>query len=92
MQTITVKTGFGYFRFATGHIVSKSRLPPGDHPMREGYTHHEVADAAALALIQIWQDPGDTERQANEGKIGSRIRQIAVADLKGKGELPEDYE
>ena len=92
MQTASVKTGFGYFKDSQGRIIAKAELQAGDHEVKAGYSYHEVADAAALALIQIWQDPIDTERQANEAKIKARVRQLAISDLKDKGELLGDYE
>ena len=92
MKTITVKTGFGYYRDAQGHIVSKAELPPGDHPMLDDYTYTELANKASLDALQLWEEPVDVGRRDNEAKIRSRVRQLAIADLKAKGELPEDYQ
>lgn len=92
MQTMTVKTGFGYFRDAQGHIISKAELPPGDHPLRDGFTYTELENQASLDALEIWQDPAVMERQTNEAKISVKIRADAIADLIVKGELPAGYE
>ena len=56
MQTITVVTGFGYLTNADGVVMSKAILPPGEHPIHDGYTYTEVADEAALAAIVTYPD------------------------------------
>ena len=88
MQTIQVKTGFGYYKDAQGRIVAKAELPIGQHPLSDGYTYSEVADGAALAAVQIWQDPAEIERQQNEQKIQTKIRSMAIAELIKENELP----
>lgn len=50
---ITVTTGFGYFKDSENKIFAKAILPPGQHPIKAGYTYTEVADQAALDLIQL---------------------------------------
>ena len=96
MKTIQVTTGFGYFTDAAGHIRAKAELPPGVHPMDPDYTYTQVTDAAALAAVEVWQDPADVDRQTNEAKITAWIadwlRTLAMQDLKNKGELPAGYE
>lgn len=92
MKTITAKTGFGYFRDASNHIIAKAELPPGPHPMKDGFTYTEVPDSTALEQISIYQDPAEIERQQNEQKIQAKIRSTAIQVLIAAGELPADYE
>lgn len=91
MQTIAVITGFGFIRDAQGHIISKAELPPGDHPLKDGFTYTEVADAAALGQINIYQDPAEIAQAENEKKIQTKIRSTAIEALKATGDLPADY-
>jgi len=91
MQTITVITGFGYLMDSQGHIHSKAELPPGSHPMKDGFSYTEVADSAALELISIYQDPADIAQAQNEKKIQTEIRRQAIESLKTTGDLPPDY-
>jgi len=92
MQTITVKTGYGYFRDRGECIVGKAQLPAGDHPMRDGYSYTEVAGKAELDLIEVWQDPNETKVDLERQIIRARVRQIAIADLIATGDLPAGYE
>ena len=96
MKTITVKTGFGFYRDAQGRIVGKAQLPAGDHPLADDLDYFEVATKAALDAIQIWQDPADVERRTSEAKItdwiAAWLRTLAIQDLTNKGELPPGYE
>jgi hypothetical protein len=91
MQTIEVKTGFGYYRDAQGHIISKAELPEGTHPLKNGFTYVEVADKAALDAIVIYVDPAEIIRQENDGKITAKSRAIAIAQCIKDGDLPPDY-
>lgn len=54
-----VTTGFGYFT-KDGKIVEKYTLPIGEHPL-EGFDYVEVADQAALDLVEIWKEPVNPE-------------------------------
>ncbi len=92
MQKITVKTGFGYFKDQSDHVIGYAKLPPGDHPMLEGYTYHEVNSQAELDALEIYQDPQEVERAINEKKITDKVRANAIALLKAAGQLPGDYE
>lgn len=92
MKIITVKTGYGYFIDSDSHIIAKAELPPGPHPMKDGFTYTEVADAAALGLIQIYEDPAEIEQRQNEQKIQAKIRSTAIQVLIAAGDLPADYE
>lgn len=91
MKTITVKTGFGYFRDGSGHIVSKAQLPAGDHPMQEDFTYTELANQVSLDALEIWQDPAEIIKQDYEKKIAGKVRADAVSALIGTGELPPGY-
>ena len=53
-----VKTGYGYIKeTATGRIICKYELRPGEHPLKEGYTRHEVKDKKALENIKVYKEP-----------------------------------
>ena len=54
---MNVTTGFGYLTDSNGHITNKYVLPIGEHPLSQGYVQTEVADQAALDLIQIYTTP-----------------------------------
>jgi len=90
-ESINVNTGFGFFKDAGGHIVSKAQLPAGSHPVKDGFTYIEVADQAALDAVVLWQDPAELERLTNEKKIAEKIRADAIAELISLGDLPGDY-
>ncbi len=92
MKTITVITGFGYFTDAAGHITGKAELPAGDHPMDPRYTYTEVTDAAALAAVELWQDPDEIINRENEAKIRAEIRRVAVEQLIANGDLNVGFE
>lgn len=91
MQTIEVKTGFGYIRDSQGHIISKAELPEGTHPLKNGFTYVEVVDKAALDAIEVWIDPAITLKAENERKITAKARAIAIAECIKDGDLPPDY-
>ena len=91
MKTHTVKTGLGYYRDQAGHVITYANLDPGEHPLKDGFTYHEVDTAEELAAIEIWKDPAAVEKAENEKKIRDKIRQIAIEQLKGEGQLPGDY-
>jgi len=91
MQMITINTGFGFFKDSQGHIVGKAELPPRVHPMKDGFSYTEVADAAALELINIYVDPAEIEQRQNEQKIQARIRTTAIESLIATGDLPPDF-
>ncbi len=92
MKNITVNTGFGYYTDSQGRITDKAELPPGRHSIKDGFTYTEVADAAALGPIQIYEDPAEIEQRQNEQKIQGKIRSTAIEALKATGDLPADYE
>jgi len=91
VKNITVNTGFGYYTDSQGHVTGKAELPPGVHPMKDGFSYTEVADAAALELINIYVDPAEIEQRQNEQKIQARIRTTAIESLIATGDLPPDY-
>jgi hypothetical protein len=47
-----VTTGFGYYVKDEVNVL-KYVLPLGEHPLAAGYTQVEVADQAALDLIEV---------------------------------------
>ena len=79
-----VITGFGYLTNSEGNITDKYLLPAGDHPLKDGYTQTEVADQAALDLVELYQEPM-TEDQALEILIDKKKRDIALDALKTEG-------
>ena len=86
MQTIEVKTGFGYFQDDQNRIVAKAQLPAGDHPSKDGFSYVEVADQAALDLITV-DPPVQTPEQLFEKKIRDKLRVIAIERLTADGEI-----
>jgi len=92
MQTIVVKTGFGYFVDTQGHKISKAELPPGKHQVSDGLTYIECANKEALDAIELWIDPAVIEKAENEKKITAKSRAIAIAKCIEDGELPQDFE
>jgi hypothetical protein len=88
---ITVITGFGYFKDSEEHIVAKAMLPPGSHPMLYTYTYVEVADQAALDLVEVYV-PALTQNEQYEALIPPRVRALAIASLIADELLPENYE
>ncbi len=86
MATITVKTGFGYFKDAEGKIVAKCELSPGKHPLKSGYSYVEVDSKEELNLIEVYISPPSAEI-VKERKIQAEIRAIAEKSLIAKGEI-----
>ena len=82
-----VTTGYGYFKDTIGNIVCKYELPLGEHPLKPGYTFHEVANKAALDLINVYVPPKTITEQQTE-KIALEIHELAKASLIAKGEWP----
>lgn len=91
MKTFTTETGLGYFVDQAGHVDSLADLPPGEHPLRDGFIFVECADREALGSVAVWRDPAQTEAALVETKIRQKSRQLAVDALKTEGELPADY-
>ena len=91
-MNVEVKTGFGFFKDAAGNITDKAQLPPGKHPVRDGFTYTEVADQAAFDALEIYVSPAEIEAQANEAKIQNKIRQMAIEALIASGDLSADFE
>lgn len=91
MKKITVTTGFGYYKNQGDRVIGKAELPPGDHPLVDGFTYHEVNSQAELDAIAIWQDPAEIARAANNKKIGDYIRQKAINEMISIGDLPPSY-
>lgn len=91
MQTIIVKTGFGYIKNPAGKIIAKAQLPPGKHPLLDNYSYIEVTDQQALNGITIWIDPIQAEIENNEAKIAAQSRKFAIDKLIADGELPPGY-
>lgn len=91
MKTIEVKTGFGYYKDSQDRVISLAELPAGRHDLSDGLVYVEVDTKAELDAIVAYQVP-PTEDEINEAKIRNRIRANAIAELKGEGQLPGDYE
>ena len=91
IKTMKVKSGMGYIKDSKGKIVGKCRLGEGDHPLKEGYTYHEVKTFAKYREIVV-PEPEKTPGEIIGEKIQSEMRALAVASLKAKGEIPQDYE
>lgn len=92
MKTLSVKTGFGYFtEIATGNIISRAELPPGEHPLKDDYNYTEVETRAELDAVRIYEDPAAIDNRENEKKIAGKIRTDAIAALVATGDLPGDY-
>lgn len=86
MSTFTVTTGLGYFReIATGHVVSKARLPKGKHEIRTGFEYIEVEDADALNDIVIYIDPAIEKENADQAKISEALEKLAISQAKTDG-------
>jgi len=88
---IKIKTGFGYFiESASGKIISKAELPPGDHSIKPGYDYVEVNTTAELDAVEIYQEP-ETQNQKNEKLIQQKMtemtRSAAIAALQAEGKL-----
>lgn len=86
MTKFTVKTGFGYFKDASGEIIAKAELPPGKHPQEKGYRYEEVASKEKLDLIEVYTPPPSAE-VVKEKKIQAEMRKLAEKSLKDKGEI-----
>ncbi len=91
MESINIRTGFGYFRDSSGRIVSKAKLPAGSHPIKDGFTYGEVASQAELDAVEIYIDPAEIGKAANEKKIIDKIRADAISALVSTGDLPGGY-
>ena len=67
-----------------------------NHMGNDDLTYTEVADKAALDLIEVYQDPAEIERLYNEQLISEEIndknRDDAKKMLKQEGKIPQDYE
>ena len=50
-----------------------------------------VTDAEFQVIMNAQPKPKPTEEQLNEAKIQTKIRELAITDLKSSGDLPEDY-
>jgi len=85
-----VQTGYGYFKDSEGHIIAKALLPEGTHPIKDGYTYHEVNTQKVLNKIKVWQPPL-TQEEAYKKKISKKMRKLAIQALKDEGELPPNY-
>jgi len=79
-----VKTGFGYFKNTAGNIIAKAELPPGDHPLKDGYTYTEVADRVALDAIEIYVDVDpEIQKEADDrAAIDAAIEKLAIIEAK----------
>jgi hypothetical protein len=86
-----VTTGFGYLKDADGNIVTKIELPPGNHPLKDGYVFFEVSSKSELDSVKTYVPP--TPPKSDEVKleelINNKIREIAIAELKKEGKLTE---
>lgn len=92
MQTVEVKTGFGYYQDTQGHVVSKAELPEGSHRLAEGLIYIELQNRDELDAIEVYIDPAEIEKQDREKLIRDKTRELAIAELKKEGKLPPDYE
>lgn len=91
-ETCKVETGFGYFKDAAGHIVSKARLSKGTHPIKEDFTYHEVGSKEELSEIDIHEPEPTDEEQVERlirDKISKMNREKAIAELKTEDKLKE---
>ena len=82
-----VITTYGYFRDREGHIVAKAELPKGKHPLKEGYTYHEVATKEELDAIEVYEPPIVETEEERQRKL---LRQSAIAKLKALGLTDEE--
>ena len=90
MQRVNLKTGYCYFKNPAGKITARYNLPPGIHPIKDGYTFVELSSWDAAEKIVV--DDLRTDEQKKEQKIlietGKLARKEAVDSLIAKGELP----
>jgi hypothetical protein len=94
MGTCIVRTGFGYIQDKDNRIIVKAELPVGEHPLKDDYSYIEVADRAALDMVQVAGpaiDPAEQLRLETERKIRAKTRELAVKALIVDGGLPADY-
>lgn len=56
-EVMDVKTGYGYIKDSQGRIVCRYDLPPGKHPIKDGYAFIEVADKKELDKIEVYKEP-----------------------------------
>ena len=84
-----VITGYGYIKDAEGRVISKYDLPPGEHPLKGGYTYHEVVNQQALDKIEVYTPPL-TEEEEVATLIGKKQRELAIAELQKEGKLDEN--
>lgn len=82
MKTLT---GLGYFKDSQGHITGKYDLPKGEHPLRPGYTFHDLPDREALNKIIVYTPPKTLEKKRAE-QIYAETLEIAKQSLIAKGE------
>ena len=80
------KTGIGYIKDPAGYIVTKYDLPPGEHPLKDGYTFVEVKDRKELDSIEVYIPPLSPE-EVREKKIQDEMRNMAIERLTARGEL-----
>jgi hypothetical protein len=84
LQTMHVKTGFGYITDSNGNIIAKYNLPPGDHPLNDGCTYTEVKDEVALKAINVYVPP-PTKEQEMQALIQEKQRSLAIQQLQKEG-------
>lgn len=88
MKTFKTISGYGYITDKDGNIVAKCNLPPGDHPIKDGYTYYEVASREDLDAVLVYAAPKSAARVRRE-KIDAEIEKMAVERLIAKGEISE---
>ncbi len=86
MAKFTVKTGFGYFKDSDGDIVAKSKLPLGEHPLKDDFTYTEVESQVVFNAIIVVQEPL-TGEELRKQKIWAEVFRLAEQSLIDKGEI-----
>lgn len=91
MKLFVTQTGVGYFReLATGKIVSKVDLPPGEHAIQDGFEFVQVQSKADLDAVQVAQ-PELSEDDRVKQLIDEQLKTMALAELKKAGKVRADY-
>lgn len=88
MELISVNTGLGYFKDDQDRVICYANLPPGEHPIKTGYTYHEVNSQAELDAVEIYVDPAEQQATTNEQAIRQKLREMAITELTKVGQWP----
>lgn len=90
MGKILVKTGYGYAKDKNGNIVTRMKLPKGEHPFdQKNFTYHEVGSKVELDEIKVdkIESKEDKKRKLISNKISSILQKQAIEELKNEGIL-----